>query len=177
MEGARAIAQVGGVSAALLLRLRALLGPAVGDKAEPEVLGAVYSALLSLEGTRAIELVAGSLKEGDDLAAEAAFALADMRTPEALAALIERLRAGADDWFGSVLLSAIALTRLPEAFDFLIALIARDAHEAAVAIEAIGRIAPSAELRARVEQAVEQTGSQRLGQAFRKHLPAVPERD
>ena len=172
MEAARAIAQVGGVSAALLLRLRALLG-----KDEPEVLGAVYSALLSLEGTRAIELVAGSLKEGDDLAAEAAFALAELRTPEALAALIERLHAGADDWFGSVLLSAIALTRLPEAMDFLIALIARDAHEAAVAIEAIGRTAPSAELRARVEQAVEQTGSQRLGQAFRKHLPAIPERD
>jgi hypothetical protein len=177
MEAARAIAQVGGVSAALLLRLRALLGPVVEDKAEPEVLGAIYSALLSLEGTRAIELVAGSLKEGDDLAAEAAFALAELRTPEALAALIERLRAGADDWFGSVLLSAIALTRLPEAMDFLIALIARDAHEAVAAIEAIGRIAPSAELRARVEQAVEQTGSQRLGQAFRKHPPAVPERD
>jgi hypothetical protein len=167
MEAARAIAQVGGASAALLLRLRALLG-----KDEPEVLGAVYSALLSLEGTRAIELVAAALEEGDDLAAEAAFALADMRTLEALAALIERLRAGADDWFGTVLLSAIALTRLPEAMDFLIALIARDAHEAAVAIEAIGRIAPNAELRARVEQAVEQTGSQRLGQALRKHLPA-----
>ena len=168
MEAARAIAQVGGASAALLLRLRALLG-----KDEPEVLGAVYSALLSLEGTRAIELVAAALEEGDDLAAEAAFALADMRTLEALAALIERLRAGADDWFGSVLLSAIALTRLPEAMDSLIALIARDAHEAAAAIEALGRIAPSAELRSRVEQAVEQTGSQRLGQAFRKHLPAA----
>lgn len=172
MEAARAIAQVGGVSAALILRLRALLG-----KDEPEVLGACYSALLAVEGTRAIELVAGSLKEGDDLAAEAAFALAELRTPEALGALIERLRAGADDWFGSVLLSAIALTRLPEAMDYLIALIVRDVREAPSTIEAIGRIAPSAELRARVWQAVEQTGSQRLGQAFRQHLPAVPERD
>jgi hypothetical protein len=170
MEAARAIAQVGGVSAALILRLRALLG-----KDEPEVLGSVYSALLSLEGSRAIPLVAAALKDGDDLAAEAAFALADTRTQEALAALIERLRAGADDWFGSVLLSAIALTRLPEAFDFLIAMIAREAREASAAIEAIGRIAPSAELRVRVEQAVEQTGSQRLKQAFRQHLPARPE--
>src|ERR1035441_10403738 len=50
VEAARAIGQVGGVSAALLLRLRALLA-----KDEPEVLGAVYSALLTLEGTRAIE--------------------------------------------------------------------------------------------------------------------------
>jgi hypothetical protein len=172
VEAARAIGQVGGVSAALILRLRALLG-----KDEPEVLGACYSSLLAVEGTRAIPLVAGYLKEGGDLAAEAVFALADMRTREALAALIERLRAGADTWFGSVLLSAIAVTRLPEALDALIAIIARDAREAPSAIEAIGRIAPSADLRARVGQAVEQAGSQRLDQAFRQHLPAPTERE
>ena len=170
MEAARAIAQVGGVSATLILRLRALLG-----KDEPEVLGAVYSALLSLEGARAIPLVAAALEDGGDLAAEAAFALADTRTQEALAVLIARHGVGADDWFGSVLLSAIALTRLPEAFDFLFAIIAREAREAPIAIEAIGRIAPSAELRARVAQAVEQTGSPRLTQAFRQHLPARAE--
>jgi hypothetical protein len=72
-------------------------------------------------------------------------------------------------------LSAIALTRLPEAMDFLIALIAREAREAPAAIEALGRIGPNAELRARVERAVEQTGSQRLQQAVREHLPARPE--
>ena len=166
MEAARAIGQVGGVSAALILRLRALLA-----KDEPEVMGAVYSALLAVEGTRAIAVVAAALKEGDDLAAEAAFALADLRTPEALAALTARLRAGVDGWFGGVLLSAIALTRLPEAMDFLVALIARDAREAPAAIEAIGRTAPNAELRARVEKAVEQAGSPRLQQAFRQHFP------
>lgn len=172
MEAARAIGQVGGVSAALILRLRALLG-----KDEPEVLGAVYSSLLAVEGERAIPLVVAALKEGDDLAAEAAFALADMRAPAALTALQQRLRAGADTWFGSVLLSAIALTRLPEAMDFLIAIIERDAREAPSAIEAIGHSAPNAELRARVRQAVEHAGSQRLEQAFRQHLPAPPPRD
>jgi HEAT repeat protein len=170
MEAARAISQVGGPSAALILRLRALLG-----KDEPEVLGAVYSALLAVEGTRAIALVATALKDGDDLAAEAAFALADLRSPEALAALTARLRAGADSWFGSVLLSAIALTRLPEAIDFLMDLIQRDAREAPQAIEAIGRIAPNAELRARVLQAVAQADSPRLEQAFRQHLPQQSE--
>jgi hypothetical protein len=170
MEAARAMAAVGGVSAALLLRLRALMG-----KDEPEVLGAVYSSLLSLEGSAAIPLVAGALEDGDDTSAEAAFALADLRTPEALAALLARLRAGADAWFASVLLSAIAITRLPEAIDFLIAAIARDAREAPEAIEAIGRTAPSADLRARVEQAVEQADSMRLRQAMREHLPPAPE--
>lgn len=168
IEAARAIGQVGGVSAALLLRLRALLG-----SDEPEVLGAVYSALLGVEGQQAVALVAAALKEGDDLAAEAAFALADLRSPEALAALVVRLRAGADAWFGSVLLSAIALTRQPEAVNFLLALIERDAREAAAAIEAIGRIAPNPELRARVAQAVGQAGSPRLEQALRQHLPST----
>jgi HEAT repeat protein len=175
MEAARAIAQVGGVSAALILRLRAMLGPNPRDENEPEVLGAVYSALLSLEGERAIALVSGYLEAGDDLAAEAAFALADMRTPEALAALADRYLAGADTWFGSVLLSAIALTRLPEAFDYLIAIVSRDAREAPAAIEAIGRSAPTAELHARVMQAVHNVGSPRLEQAMRQHLPAPPE--
>ena len=170
MEAARAIGQVGGVSAALLLRLRALLG-----NDEPEVLGATYSALLAVEGERAIALVADYLKEGDDIAAEAAFALSEVRTAEALNALLARLRAGADTWFEAVLLSAVALTRLPEAMDYLIDTIARDAREAPAAIEAMGRIAPNAELRARVEQAVEQAASARLKQALRKHLPAIPE--
>ena len=172
IEAARAIGQVGGVSAALILRLRALLGKA---EPEPEVLGAVYSALLSVEGEPAIALVAAALKDGDDLAAEAAFALADTRTPEGLAALLARFRAGADLWFGSVLLSAIALTRLPEAMDFLIALIEQEAREAPAAIEALGRIAPNPELRDRVRQAVELTSSPRLDLALRQHLPPQPE--
>jgi hypothetical protein len=166
IEAARAIGQVGGPSAALVLRLRALLA-----SDEPEVLGAVYSALLAVEGERAIVLVAAAMKEGDDLAAEAAYALAEMRTPESLNALQKRLNAGADSWFGSVLLSAIALTRLPEAMDSLLALIAEDAREAPAAIEAIARSAPNKELRARVERAVKQTASPRLELALRQHLP------
>jgi len=58
------------VSAALILRLRALLGLGIQEQDEPEALGAVYSALLAVEGERAIALVASVLKEGDDLAAE-----------------------------------------------------------------------------------------------------------
>jgi len=175
VEAARAIGNVGGVSALLLLRLRALLSPELQQEGEPEVLGAVFSSLLSLEPASAIPLVAKALEAGDDTAAEAAFALADARTPEALAPLLARFRAGADAWFSSVLLSAMALTRLPQAIDFLIAAIARDAREAPAAIEAIARIAPNPEIRARVEQAVEQADSMRLRQALRQHLPPIPE--
>jgi hypothetical protein len=120
-------------------------------------------------------LVAQVLEAGDDTAAEAAFALADMRSAAGLAALLVRMKEGADTWFTGVLLSAIALTRMPEALDHLFAIIARDAREAPAAIEAIGRTAPNAELRARVEQAIEKADSPRLRQAFRQHLPAIPE--
>jgi hypothetical protein len=174
MEAARAIAQVGGVSAALLLRLRALMGSGGQRDDEPEVLGVVYASLLSLEGASAVPLVAKALEAEDDLAAEAAFALADSRRSEAFAALLTRHREGADAWFGKVLLSAIALTRLPEAIDFLICTVARDAREAPEAIEAIGRIGPSAEVRGRVEQAIEEAGSLRLRKAFQQYLPAIP---
>jgi hypothetical protein len=174
-EGARAIAAVGGVSAALLMRLRAMLGASSSGTEEPEVLGAVYGALLSLEGAGAIPLVAAALQEGDDAAAEAAYALADLRSPEALAVLINRAQGDRDEWFGSVLLAAIATTRLAEAWDFLIAMIARDVREAPQAIEAIGRSAPSAELRERVRLAVEEADSMRLRKAFREHLPETVE--
>jgi hypothetical protein len=170
-EAARAIGQVGGVSASLLLRLSALKAKA---EPEPEVMGAVYSSLLSIEPVAAIPLVARAMEGGEDAAAEAAFALAEVRSAEALAALLTCWCAGADAWFGSVLLSAIALTRLPEALEFLIAMIARDAREAPAAIEAIGRVAPNAEIVARIGQAVEQADSNRLRQAMRQHLSEIP---
>jgi hypothetical protein len=178
VEAARAIAAVGGISAALLLRLRVMLGPGSEDNLNVEVLGAVYSALLSLEGERAIPLVSAVMDDGGELGAEAAYALADLRTPEALAPLIDRHRTGLDHhsavWFSSVLLSAIALTRLPAAFDYLTGLISSDGRGASNAIESIGRIAPNAELYARVQQAVDQAGNPRLAQAFRQHVATPP---
>jgi hypothetical protein len=166
MEAARAIGNVGGPSAVLLLRLRALLG----EGEEPEVLGACYSALLDLEKQRAIPFVAQVLEEGDDTSAEAAFALSAIREPEALAALIARRGAHADDWFDGVLLSGIACSRLPEAVDYLTGLIERDERRAAAAIEAIGRAGPSDETRARIEAAVRKSGNPRLEQAMREHF-------
>lgn len=168
VEAARAIGNVGGPSAVLLLRLRALLG----KDEEPEVLGACYSALLDLEKARAIPFVAQYLEEGDDNSAEAAFALSGIREPEALAALIARRRSFADDWFDGVLLSAIALCRLPEAIDYLAGLIERDERRAAAAIEAIGRAGPSDETRVRIEAAVRKSGNPRLEQAMREHMVA-----
>ncbi len=80
-----------------------------------------HSAAGNRSAMRAIPFVAGFLEAGDDPAAEAAFALAEIRNPAALAVLLARQKDSADPWFAGVLLSAIALTRLPEAIDFLLA--------------------------------------------------------
>jgi HEAT repeat protein len=171
MEAARAMGQVGGASAALLLKLRILL-----RKEDPEVLGACFSALLGMEhsdrpGT--ISLVADFLDAGEEAAAEAAFALAETHDPAALTALIDRRRKGADTWFGSVLDHAIVLTRLHEGMDYLLGVIEKDVRQAASALEAISRVHNSAEVRARVALSVTRSKSERVQLAFRQYFPEI----
>ena len=167
VEAVRALAQLG-EPAVPVLRLRALIQSDPPE--DPEVLGQCFGALLAIERDAAIPFVAGFLEAGDDPAGEAAFALAETHSPVALAALLQRQKKDVDAWFGGVLMSAIALTRLPAAIDFLIGLIEREEREAPLAIEALARIATGEELRARLEKAVEASGSQRLEKALREHL-------
>jgi HEAT repeat protein len=169
VEAARAIGQIGPL-ASPVLRLRALI-----PDDEAEVSAACFGALVAIEGDAAIPFVAGFLDKGNDASGEAAFALAETHSPPALAALLKRQAQPSEPWFASVLLSAIAFTRLPEAADFLIAIIAGDRYEAPQAIEAIGRAAPSEEVLSRVRQTIEQAGSARLEKAFRENFPAERE--
>jgi hypothetical protein len=162
VEAVRALAQLG-EPAVVVLRLRALIA---GE--DPEVLGQCFAALLAIERDAAIPFVAGFLEAGDDPAAEAAFALAEVRNPAALGVLLDRQKGITDEWFGGVLLSAIELTRLPEAIDFLLGMIEREEREAPAAIEALSRVAGGEELKARLERAVETTGSERLEKALRE---------
>ena len=157
VEAVRAIAQLDEM-AVPVLRLRALIP---GE--EPEVLAVCFSALLAIDRDGSVPFVARSLAKGDDSAGEAAFALAETHHPAALEALMAvRRQPGNDPWFVGVLLSAIALTRLPAAIGYLIGIIEAEEHEAPVAIEALLKSSPGAELLARIKQAVEGTGSARL---------------
>jgi HEAT repeat protein len=171
MEAARAIGQIGGITAALLLKLRILI-----RKEEPEILGACFSALLGMghnDKLGSIALVADFLQDGEEAAAEAAFALAETHEPAALAALIERRRKGTDAWFGSVLDHAIVLTRLQAGMDFLLAVIEQDTRTATSALEAISRLQNSPKVRARVAAAVAKSKSERAQLAFRKFFPEL----
>lgn len=140
VEAVRAIEQVGSPSAALLLRLRAVLG-----SDEPEVLGACYAGVLRIEGLTAISWVSRFLDSADDAATEAALAIAGSHSLEGFTALREHFDRATDPWWSSVLLSAIALTRQEVAHEFLFGLIRSESLSAEAAIETILRAAPSAE--------------------------------
>jgi HEAT repeat protein len=164
VEAVRAVEQIGSPAAALLLRLRAVLG---ADEAE--VLGACYGGILRIEGKSAIPWLTRFLAAGDDPAAEAALAIASDRSPESFRALHQRFvdDAPRDPWFRSVLLSAIALTRQPEGIDFLFGLVRQDTLHSEPAIEALLRSRPSAELVGQLEQAV--SGNPRLARFVADH--------
>jgi hypothetical protein len=69
-----------------------------------------------------------------------------------------------------VLLSAVALSRLPRAIDYLIDLIEREDREAAGAIEALGKLSPGPELFARITSTLESVGSPRLAKVRREQI-------
>ena len=143
----RAIEQVGGDAAALLLRLRADLASEA-----PEVLGACYSGVLAMEGPAALAWATRYLPAANDSAAEAAMAIAQTHTPEAFEVLRAAFAEARDHWFRSVLLSAIALVRQVEATDWLLELIANEEQGAADAQQALCRAAPSTATLERLRQ-------------------------
>jgi hypothetical protein len=169
MAAARAIGQAGGVTAALLLKMRIMV-----RKEDPEILGSCFLALLSMghnDKLGSIALVAEFLEGGEGASAEAAFALAETHEPDALAALIKRRRKGADARFTSVLDHAIVLSRLPEGMDFLLEVIESDPRQAPSALEAISRLHNSPSVHARLADLVSKSRSERARLAFRKYFP------
>jgi HEAT repeat protein len=163
IEAARAIGRVGRPEASLLLRLRAL----AGDE-EPEVAGACFSALLSIEGDAGIGFLGRFLDNRGESGSEAALSLGLMRSPAALKVLKERWSRETDASFVVVLLSAIALTREPEALDFLLQLVETGTTSAASAVEALASVPLPAEMRSRLGAAVERSGDARLRSAYEK---------
>lgn len=137
----RAIEQVGSHAASLLLRLRAQSG-----SDEAEVLGACYSGVLRLEGVAALPWAQRFLAAEDDAAAEAALAMAETHSLEAFTILRQQWELTRDLWFGSVLLSAIALTRQQKATEFLTEMVRRDARGSGMALEALLRAMPSEDI-------------------------------
>ena len=164
VEALRAIEQMDGEEAALVLRLKAHLG----DE-EPPVIGQAFDSLLHLESERALPFVAGFLNApSQEIREEAALSLGTSRLPGALEILRQALAAGSSPEFRPVLLRAISSSRQEEALAFLLALV-RDGEAAALEALALHRASP--DIRARVEQTVQGAGP-RIGRLFGELFPS-----
>lgn len=116
LEAVRAIAQMEGPEAPLLLRFKAR----VGDD-ESSVIGQVFDSLLRLEGAESLRFLAGFLQsKKQEVREEAALALGASRLPAAVDLLREALEAARDPQFREVLMRALSASRLTEAIGFLL---------------------------------------------------------
>ncbi len=115
-SAAKALGACGQFAAIPLLRFKVRTGDA-----EPEVIGECLNALMAADPKESIPFVGQFLQSSDEEIAEgAALALAESRRPEALELLKKHRPKAMGRSLESVLLLAIAITRLPAAIDFLL---------------------------------------------------------
>lgn len=150
LEAVRALEQMGGDEAMLLLRLKARLGDA-----RPVVIGQVFDSLLRLEMERAVGFVAEHLNSSnDEIRIEAALALGGSRLPPAIRVLIETWNAARIGEFRAVLLRALSSSREESALEFLLNLVRQGFdREAAAALDALQLHETSPEIQGRIEAA------------------------
>jgi hypothetical protein len=185
-ETMRAIAAAGGDGASLLLRLRALTASAEPAESRPEIMGHCYAGLLALEGVSAVPFVARFLEAQDDCSAEAALALGETRTPEALDALLTCLRPPTPESaakrstrpqlhlepdFAIALLTGIALTRYAKAIDTLIELVATESNYAEPALEAIATANFGEDVKERLASVMAKVDNTRIHRTYQRVFP------
>ena len=150
LEAVRAIGQMNGDEAGLLLRLKAPLG----DR-RPLVIGEVFDAILNLEHEQAVGFIGDFFRSPDaEVRDEAALALGASRLPGAVDFLIKAWNESRHQEFGPILLRALSSSRQPSALEFLLDLVKKGStREAAVALDALELNRDSPEVQRLVEQA------------------------
>ena len=159
----QALAHAANETSEALLRMKVLTGDP-----DPDVLADCLSGLMAMNAERSMEFVEGYLGSQDPVLAEgAAIALADSRTPEAFEILRRHWEDGIAMEFKRMLTLPIALTRLDEAFDFLLAAI-EDAYNelAASAVTALRLYRGDAKRRSRIRRAVETRSDAAVSKAY-----------
>jgi hypothetical protein len=151
IEAVRAVAEMDGEEAALVLRLKSRVGDA-----EAPVIGQVFDSLLRLERDAALPLVVEFLDGADEaMREEAALALGSSRMAGAVEMLLKALPRARDAYFRKTILRALSASRQERAMEFLLGLV-RDGIRADAdgAMEALELHRESPEIRAAVEAAV-----------------------
>ncbi len=150
VEAVRAVEEMDGEEAALVLRLKAR----VGDS-EPPVIGQVFDSLLRLERDAALPLVAEFLDGPDDVREEAALALGSSRMPAAVEILLKALPGARDPYFRKTVLRALSASRQEKALEFLLGLVREGLRtDMDAALEALELHRESAEIRTAIDAAV-----------------------
>ena len=160
----KAVAHLARLESELLLRMKIL----VGDQ-EPNVLGECFSGLISINPERSLSFVGTFLSSHDHLIAEAAaFQLGESRKARAFEILCNyRQNNIINSEFHEVLLLSIALTRLDEAFQYLIDVIADEHRGNAVsALKALKIYAYDDDLCTRIHKAVESRNDVMVSEAY-----------
>jgi HEAT repeat protein len=162
---ARSLGATGQDVARWLLEFKIL----TGDR-EPAVTGECFGAWLAV--TRSVELIVPFLNSHDDALREAAaLALGESRLPEAFTAL-RAAHAGdvrRDSDFARLLALAVAMTRQPDAIEYLVQVLAEGRQNAEDVLEALAMYRGDATVRAKVEGAI--TGAPaNTRRAFEKHF-------
>ncbi len=147
----RAIATVGGESASLLLRLKMLSG----DK-DPEVTAECFTAVLALEGSEGVPLVASFARSDNPELREAAIlAMGASRRADAVDWLIAEFERVVGLPVRKCILLSLSTSRVESALAFLLSLV-RDGTSSAssLAIDALSIHGRDANLRLQVDEAV-----------------------
>jgi len=150
LEAVRALSQLGGDEANLLLRLKARSG----DK-RSAVTGQVFDALLALDPRNGVPFVAEFMNSSElEVRDEGALALGSSRLPEAVDLLIKQWNETKDREFGAVLLRAMSSSRQQVALDFLLNLVRTGStRDMTMALDALKLHADSTEIQAKLDQA------------------------
>jgi HEAT repeat protein len=149
-DATMAVEQMAGHEAVWLLRLKARLG----DK--PEVTGQVFESLLRLEGKSSVSFISTFLDAIDEqVAEEAALALGSSRLPGALEALKLAWKKSKNRALSPILLRAISVSRLDDAFEFLLAIVREGRQsDSQDALRALEIHSDSDDIRRRTEEAL-----------------------
>jgi len=154
----RALGALGGDSAALLLRLKALTGDP-----EPDVLSDCFAALLAAEGADSVPLVATLSADHES----ALLALGASRLAAAVEALTEIYGRTVDPARRSTILLALATSRTESAIEFLVGEVAGASERTAIAaIQALAVHRADPKVRQAVRAALDQRADRVLETAF-----------
>ncbi len=166
----RAIASLGRWEGVPLLRLKLLNGDT-----DAEVLGECCSALIDLASSEGAALVMQLLSSRDtDVRIQAALALGETHTQEALEPLRSCYETERDPSVRGILLTCIGLLRSTESRAFLLSLIPEtDENTAMDALRALAPCRMDGEVCQQVQQLVELRGSAKLKQVYGREFKAI----